>query len=479
MSALQEAMELLRELQDRKEARSILDWKPYPTQWAAVNTLTPITALFGANQSGKTITGLRKMAWTVTGIYPEAFYGKRRTKPGFYWIVGESSDLTRDSLQKKLFGPDPHNPGKGGMIPANLIVGKPVIRQNSGGAYDLVRIRFIDGGISTIGFKNYSQGRENLQSATLDGLLVDEEPPLDCWTELLMRVSEAQAHGWGQVLFTFTPLQGSTKLVKTLMDDNEDVSLFFLTAEEAHHLGEAHIKKWTKLLRNDPAQLKARLYGLPDINSGLIWPVQWGDHRIPRFEIPADWPRLGGIDYGWNHKTVIILAAKDPSTDDVFVYYCKAWDHTPAYKIATTMRQFTNLGIQFYGDPSAEQPDKSSGKKLLHTYLDELLPGWENVPPEERPIVNAPRTPQVRIEMVQKRLDEGTLYFFDDLDEVFFDELQGYAWTKKGTLPEKDDDYPDGLGYLIQMIAKAKRTANLRRQWRVESPVFETPLRGY
>lgn len=431
------------------------------------------------HNSGKTTTGLRRAAWDLTGIYPPWYNGPRTEKGISMWIVGESSDLTRDGLQKKLLGPDPKDPGKGGILSKQYIVGQPVYKQNGGGAIDYIKIRHITGQISILSFRNYSQGEDNLQSVTLDRLLVDEEPPFEAWVELLMRVSEAQKRGDGYVLICFTPKRGKSKVVGVLLDDNPDVSAFFLSAEEAKHLGPEHVEKWKRILKNDPAALKARLYGLPDINSGLVWNAVWSDHRIPRFPIDPKWPRIGSIDFGWTHKTAILEAAIDPSTDTVFVYKALGVAKTKAWEIAKHMRAFTAMGYQYFGDPSAEQPDKSSGKALLDTYLDELLPGWESVPPEERPIRKAPRTPQVRVEMVQKRLDQGSIYFFDDLDPVLFREVEDYSYDKKGRLPEEDDDFPDALGYLVQCASAARRAQNFRPHWRREAQQLETCLPGY
>jgi hypothetical protein len=294
-----------------------------------------------------------------------------------------------------------------------------------------------------------------------------------------MRVSEAQKRGDGFVLICFTPKRGKSKVVNVLMDDNPDVAAFFLSAEEATHLGQAHIDKWKRILKDDPAALKARLYGLPDINSGLVWNAVWADHKIPRFPIDPKWPRIGGIDYGWTHKTALLEAAIDPSTDEMFVYSAWAESQRKYWEVAKHMRTFIAQGYQFWGDPSAEQPDKSSGKALIDSYLDELQPGWDSIPPEERVIVKAARTPQVRVEMVQRRLDEGSIYFFDDLDPVLFRECEDYSYDKKGRLPEEDDDYPDALGYMVQHASKARRAGMFRRPWRQEVTSPETCMPGY
>lgn len=142
------------------------------------------------------------------------------------------------------------------------------------------------------------------------------------------------------------------------------------------------------------------------------------------------------------------------------------------------MRPFVEAGIQFAGDPSAEQPDKSSGKALIDIYHDDLMPGWFNVPPEERPIRKAPRTPQVRIEQVARRLETGRLYFFDHLVETK-KQVQSYAYDKKGRLPELDDDLCDSLGYMTQCIQWARTPSAFRRPWQRKVEPYKPSLRGY
>jgi phage terminase large subunit-like protein len=477
---LQETVEAMAELERRREDQALVYWPTiYPSQKDACQSSHQITALFGANQAGKSVTGLRRMAWDLTGIYPEWYEGPRTLTAINAWIVGETSDLTRDGLQKKLLGPDLYNPGKGGILSRRYLKSKPVYKQNGGGAIDYFLVPHVSGGTSACAFKNYAQGRVGLQSATIQRLLIDEEPPWEEWQELMMRISEAAEKGDGYTTICFTPLKGKTKVVKTLWEDNPDVGVFLLSAEEATHLGPGHIEKWKRLLKNDPAALKARLYGLPDVNTGLVWNANWSEFRIPRFEIPPAWPRLGAIDYGWTHPTCLVILAKDPRTDDVFVERAWRFTETKYWQIVKIMRPWWEKGIQFFGDPSAEQPDRANGEKLLHTYLNDLHPGWESVPPEERAIVNAPRTPQIRNDMVQKRLDEGTLWFFDDLDPVLFEEVQGYAYTKKGKLPEVNDDYPDTLGYGIQMLSRARPPSAFRRPVVVKTFHLKTCMKGF
>ena len=49
---------------------------------------------------------------------------------------------------------------------------------------DTVRVRHVSGGVSTLTFKTYDQGRERWQGETLDLVAFDEEPPEDIYMEV-------------------------------------------------------------------------------------------------------------------------------------------------------------------------------------------------------------------------------------------------------------------------------------------------------
>ena len=70
-------------------------------------------------------------------------------------------------------------------------------------------IRHVSGGTSVLGFKSYQQGRKTFQGTSQDFVWLDEECPLDIYTECVMRTATTD----GLVWLTFTPLMGLTPLV--------------------------------------------------------------------------------------------------------------------------------------------------------------------------------------------------------------------------------------------------------------------------
>src|SRR5436190_501254 len=45
----------------------------------------------------------------------------------------------------------------------------------------------------------------------------------------------------------------------------------------------------------------ARTRGIPTFGSGLVYPVADEALAVEPFAIPAHWPRLNGLDFGWEH----------------------------------------------------------------------------------------------------------------------------------------------------------------------------------
>ncbi len=163
-----------------------------------------------ANRVGKTWgVGGYETALHLTGLYPEWWKGRRFDGPIDAWAAGDTSETTRDILQQALTGVG----GEGsdgtlgtGLIPAKCIVGQPSSRRGIAGAFDTIVVRHVSGGHSKLGFKSYDQGRKKFQGTAKHVVFLDEEPPMDVYTECLTRTMTVD----GLVICTFTPLEGMT-----------------------------------------------------------------------------------------------------------------------------------------------------------------------------------------------------------------------------------------------------------------------------
>jgi phage terminase large subunit-like protein len=172
--------------------------------------------LMGANQSGKTWCGAAEAAFHLTGRYPEHWTGKRFARPTRGWVGCDTFPNVRDGAQRVLVGePKLESAWGSGLIPGNAIVATARARGSVPDLLDHALVRHVSGGVSSVAFKSYDQGRKRWQGETLDWVWFDEEPPEDIYTEGLTRTNTSS----GPVWLTFTPLEGMSRVVHKFIED--------------------------------------------------------------------------------------------------------------------------------------------------------------------------------------------------------------------------------------------------------------------
>jgi phage terminase large subunit-like protein len=174
-----------------------------------------------ANRVGKTIVGAYESTCHLTGLYPPWWEGRVWNRSIRMWAAGDFNETTRDVIQKELLGGvEWHGDKKGvdgsGMIPRELIV-QDTITWKAGvpDLVDTVRIKHKHGEESVLGLKSYQQGRRSFQGTAQDLIWTDEEPPLEVYGEMLIRLMTTK----GLAMLTFTPLQGWTDVVESFYPD--------------------------------------------------------------------------------------------------------------------------------------------------------------------------------------------------------------------------------------------------------------------
>lgn len=272
------------------------------------------------NQVGKTIAGGAEWAMHLTGRYPEWWEGKVFPKPVMFWAAGVTNESTRDNPQRVLMGPPPQPELYGtGMIPADAIkdsskaMGTPdlldsVIVSHGGGGD-------VQAGESLLWFKSYEKGREKWQGPTLDGVWYDEEPDMDIYSEGRTRT---QATGIFTMM-TFTPLLGMSETVcRFIIEKPPGTHVTSMTIEDAEHYT-ADARK--KIVDGYPEHEKeARAKGIPVLGSGRVFPITEESISCDAVPIQPHWPRICGLDFGWEHPTACAWLAWDRDADRIYVY---------------------------------------------------------------------------------------------------------------------------------------------------------------
>jgi phage terminase large subunit-like protein len=194
----------------------------YPKQmkFFANEAVDDEVALFGGNRTGKTHCGCFADALHLTGLYPTWWLGRRFNRPINMWVATDTAKNTRDILQDKLCGKPGVDSAYGtGMIPGDLLV-RRTVKHGLADAFETVFIRHVTGGLSTLQFKSYDQGREAFQGTHQDRIHLDEEPKLDIYAECLLRLmSTVPSELNGTLVLTETPMLGVSDLMITFMPE--------------------------------------------------------------------------------------------------------------------------------------------------------------------------------------------------------------------------------------------------------------------
>jgi phage terminase large subunit-like protein len=310
----------LAQLMERRDqlirSNKLRDYRPYAKQREFhENGATFRERLFMAgNQLGKTYAGAAEAAMHLTGRYPDWWKGRRFDSAITMLAGSESYELTRDGVQRLLVGPPMTESEWGtGYIPKEAIVGT-TRRSGVSGALDTVTVKHASGGTSTLLLKAYEQGRGKWQANTVEFVWFDEEPPEDVYFEGITRTN---ATG-GSIAVTFTPLKGMSAVVaRYVLEDSEDRAVISMTIEDAEHYTPAERAKI--IASYPPHEREARTKGIPSLGSGLVFPVMEEDIVVEPFDIPAIWPQIVGIDFGYDHPFGAVRLAHDRDNDVVYV----------------------------------------------------------------------------------------------------------------------------------------------------------------
>lgn len=348
-------------------------------------------AFIAGNRAGKTTCGLVEMTYHLTGLYPEWWEGKRFEDPINAIASGKTNQTTRDILQEGLLGTLLEIGS--GMIPKDTIL-KYTSRQGVAGAILDVYVTHVSGGTSHLVLKSYEQGRGAFEGISAHVVWFDEEPPLDVYSEALVRTATTQ----GIVYLTFTPLDGITDVISSFAKEgsipeegevNKYKVVVMASSEDVPHYVDTESIKANSL----PHLIEARIHGRVSIGDGKIYPIAEADILVEPFKISDGWAKAFGMDVGWN-KTAVVWGAIDPNTDTVYIYdeYYRGQAEPSAHVAAiksrgdwirgaidyaggamvdgqrlTTTQQYYRLGL--YVQPANKAVD--AGLLLVYRYLCE------------------------------------------------------------------------------------------------------------
>lgn len=308
----------VKRIENTEKFNKLALYKPYPFQHEFHTLEKRWRMLMAPNRSGKTYSAAAEVSMHLTGRYPDSWVGKRFGGPINAWVCGTDFGQMKGpgACHALLMGETEIGTG---LIPAadlesyNTKPGVP-------GMYTNIRVKHKAGGLSILDFKAYNQGRAALQGSSLDVAWMDEEPTAaeqeaGIVSEIVTRLNDRK----GILMITYTPLEGETALTNDFYPEVRAPELRGVVqvgADRLPHMS-AHVDDLKKMYR--PHEWRARIYGLPALGTGAIFPFTEDCYVVQGFALPTHTRYIFGLDYGINHPTAAVLAGWVEDTDTVYV----------------------------------------------------------------------------------------------------------------------------------------------------------------
>lgn len=448
-AALKTIADALLALDEKKRYNKIDFFAPYSKQQEFFDAgLKFRERLFSAgNQLGKTYGCGAEMVYHLTGNYPEDWLGLRFDRPIRAWCAGVSVSLVREAAQTILCGVAGVEIAYGsGLIPKRALLKKTILHGTSD-SYDTVQVAHKSGGVSTLRFMSYEQGRPKFQGGTVDFIWLDEEPPMDVYQECVARLLQTK----GSLIISFTPKLGRTSLYNYFTRDNKEHKRGFvnMTIYDVPMTDEER-KARVDLIR--PSERDTVLKGMPSVFEGRVFEVPEEDIFVPQFKIPMHWWKLWGIDFGISHPFAAVLLCWDKDNDVIYVTNTYRMSSTTSDQHAAAMKRVAeNVPVAWPQDGTARKEFEGEltaaadiyrkhGLRMLHEHSQFPEGGYGF---------------EAGIMAITDRLVAGKLKFFNHLSELREEYMMYHR--KDGHVVKDGDDLLSALRQAIMMLRYAKQ----------------------
>ncbi len=333
------------------------------------------------------------------------------------------------------------------MIPKDAII-KTTPRAGLPDSIDTVTCKHVSGGVSTLSFRTYAEGREPYQGTQMSFIWLDELPPMPIYSECLMRLMATDAFMEpGRLLVTATPMRSFSEVIGRFLVDGalavvEDRYSNFLTWDHAPHLSEAEKEEYKKTIPK--SELAARTRGEPMMGAAGIYEFDPEEFIISPYEIPSYWHRGYGMDIGWR-ATAAIWVAMNPDNNQYIIYdEYKAGESKPIEHAGVIRAKSKWLTGAI--DPSANASGQLDGKRAIEEYRDQGLH-----------LVKADNAVTAGLDRVRMMLATDSLKIFSTCTKTLA-EMRQYSYRDNGKPRKINDHLMDSMRYIL-MTPKAMHQA--------------------
>lgn len=235
-----------------------------------------------------------------------------------------------------------------------------------------------------------------------------------------------------------------------------------ITWDDCPHLSaEDKAELWESI---PPHQRDARTKGLPQLGSGVIYPVAEETWLTEPIKIPDHWPRAFALDVGWN-RTACLWGAWNRDSDTVYLYDEYYVSEAPPQVHADAIRARGHW-IPGVIDPASRGRAQKDGVALMDEYL--------NLGLDLQPADNAV---EAGLFTVYRRLVSSRLKVFTTLTNLR-SERRLYRRDEKGKVVKERDHLMDAERYLI-MSGMARATVEPRFFIDEDAPRGRNTSTGY
>lgn len=219
-----------------------------------------------------------------------------------------------------------------------------------------------------------------------------------------------------------------------------------MTIYDVDHYSDAEREQ---IIASYPAhEREARAKGVPTMGSGRVFPVPDEWVAVKRKPIPAHWPQIIGVDFGWDHPFAAVNLAWDRDYDCIYV--------TRSYRRKEATPTIHASAIRPWGEwiPCAwphdgYQHDKGSGLELAAQYRAEHL----NMLPDHATHADGGNGVEAGLMEMLRRMESERFKVFDDLLD-WFEEFRFYH-RLDGKIVKERDDLMSATRYAIMMLRHA------------------------
>lgn len=390
------------------------------------------------SNSGKSHCCGFTVACHAMGKYPEWWVGVRFNSPLDIGVISITQEQLRKSAQVKLMG-EPYALGTG-FIPKEAIHDY-AWRKGSNGCLDWVLIRHASGGLTRINFMTCEMGQRVFMGFSWDLVWFDEEPELDVFNEVQMRLVDKK----GYSILSFYPYKGESELIQKLDRMPEEFCGHYQLAmsdnttldPEEIRMHELTMPEWEK---------ESRMYGRPGAGEGRIFQFSRDEYVIDPFDVEESWGVICGLDVGFGHATAAVAIAYDPMADCAYVFREYVNKLSLPNVHASALRKWGD--VDFRIDTSSHRMAPTDGKSLWDMYREEGL----NIYDAE----TRSGSLMSSINKINVLLSEKRLYIFSNCRELVRE--MGLYRTSRNTktgevkVVKKDQDCVDAFRYAVMWL---------------------------